>query len=292
VSFNDAATRVGITYEGVGEVLFEGKLGTDRKGRAEYENQAGDRSIVLWERANPPTQVFLSSISFSPGSCLFVVPGGTVGTAITAGWDVPVLTVTDQTFTNELVPKVKSHFTEDSNALPPVYLRVCSTASPSSVQLVLSDKVICHSFDTAATRAGSQENAGEQSPGLTGVIADKPEIGTKLIRVTLARPFSFVMFEMPQADAGRGVDAAAVVPRVGGAGGVDADVGIAAVGGDADVPGVGGASGVDADVGIAAGGGGGFFGMPSAHWHRFLSLLRGRDAGATQAYVSVRYSGA
>ena len=259
MSYNATARSV-LAHLGTTGVIYEGKLGSDRKGRLEYENQAGDRSAVLWTRQTPPTQVFLESISFQARACLFVVPGGSVPHAITEEWSVPVLTVTTATFEEQLRPSVRSEFSEDSNAMPPVYIRLCGTGSMDCVQLVLSEKVIRYSFDVFATGAGCAQNAGAKSAGLTGVVEEKLDSpATTVIPINRTRPYGFSLFKQDRHEFGR----------------------------------LEGGQEMNEDAEEEEGGDDGVrhgarFGMQSGQWDSFLSFLQDHQT----AYVSVRYAGA
>jgi hypothetical protein len=196
--------------------LFEGKLGCNRRGRDKFENQAGERRIIILSPGGggndcpEPSAAHLLNLGVKAGSrdWLFVsdIPRET--------WNVPVLTVPGHHLL-ALRSYVETEFTQDSNALPPVFLRI-SLASrlrgSSTVSLATSSSVRCLSFDALAF----QPRWGATSPGVSGKVgiatdwnpsiadedADEPRRapGTRAVRVTPDNGVDFILYTTDGSD--------------------------------------------------------------------------------------------
>jgi hypothetical protein len=118
-----------------------------------FENQSGERRILLlgeeWgTNAQEPGPVYLRSIGFKTGSTDWLF----VSCVPRLAWNIPVLTVTGNIF-KDLLSHVESDFTQDCNALPPVFIRISlATRSRNSatISLVTSSSVKALSFDALA----------------------------------------------------------------------------------------------------------------------------------------------
>ena len=193
------------------ERKIEGKLGGSRPGRAEYENQAGERDIFVWEALNAcPSDLMLKRIGYMDGSTksLFVTPKKDNPTECES-WVIPVMQVDSGCF-RILNGFVETRFTNDSNALPPVYMRVSNhVAEDSTVLLELSARVKRWSFDCIA-----QEPiwaAGEPGLSATWHCGESEEVSGSVadteIPVTAHGGCQFALVRNePQAGAGGGVD--------------------------------------------------------------------------------------
>ena len=135
-----------------GVVVFEGKLGGDRTGRKSFELMAGDRRILVWPDARPPpTSAFIAN-SGTPFILVIISQDSSHSHTTLTGWQrTPVIAVSPETFTI-LRATVETPFTVDSNALPPVYLRVVASGlSTSSVSIVVSTRVHRSSYDALSS---------------------------------------------------------------------------------------------------------------------------------------------
>ena len=135
-------------------VVVEGKLGCDRRGRFDYENQAGERGIIVLERSsNCPSDRFLAAIGYTAHNpaWLFVTRKEDQSSGSQESWKVPVMGVDEDIFKG-LLSFVQNKFSIDCNALPPVYLKVanCSYVTDFRINLSVSSRVTRFSFDCIA----------------------------------------------------------------------------------------------------------------------------------------------
>lgn len=133
-------------------LLFEGKLGVGRPGRAEYEKQAGERGIIVWTKPRAPTDSDMIR-----DASLFVVNEQVCDNASVSSWGVAAMSVSAAVH-NCLHNHVESEFTWHCNALPPQYIRVLYRDTGGTVgitvTLQIASAVQRYSFDTTSPVAG------------------------------------------------------------------------------------------------------------------------------------------
>jgi hypothetical protein len=269
---------------------IEGKLGCGRPGRSDYENQAGERGIIVLEqgaRNKCPSDKFLQSIGYHEGCqerWLFVTRKD--NSTSPELWKIPVMEVGAALFEG-LLSFVQNKFTSDCNALPPVYMRVSSRSFSSDFRVVLSvsTQVTRWSFDGIAHHPVWPLQDGKH-PGLSGKWTPRDDDGDAFeeLRVTHGAGGMFMLVDRePSTEESESIAAATVVST--------AEEGVAVAAEEVGEPDVTG-SALGGTASAAANHDTQVFILSKLEYQRLFGLLYGTTGSSdtTSCFITVRYA--